>query len=367
MTTKDLYNILNINSEATDDEIKKAYRKLILKEHPDKGGNEENFKQINMAYSILSDPDKRNKYDKYGIEGLNNNSIDGMDWFQDIFNFHSQKQKINKSKPVIHKLELTLKELYLGKTIKLAITRDAIKGDCIPCNLCNGQGTINKTRQVGMGMFQQFQIPCNNCKCSGFLYENVKEKEVIEINIDKGARDGSKIEFKCMGNDIPNGVRGDIIFVIKEKKDKIIQRLGNDLMIEKTISLNDALYGHQFSLITFDNRSLNISTPPNHIIQIPKFFRNKKGIQIEPYVMMLKNEGMPLPKTNGLDKGDLYVLYNILMPQHPDEIKISPKNNIPQNTLFLSVAKYSDYGKVSPTFEENYQDAETNIPECRQS
>lgn len=137
---KKFYELLGVDQKASQDEIKKAFRKKAMKEHPDKGGDTDKFKELNIAYEVLSDPEKRDMYDKYGEEGLREGA-GGMGGMGDIFDLFGmggggrQKQSgPKKGKPVLHQVKATLKDLYLGKSTKIAVNRDRI------CNKCNGVG-----------------------------------------------------------------------------------------------------------------------------------------------------------------------------------------------------------------------------------
>ena len=139
--TQKLYDILKVSKKASQDEIRKAFRKLALKEHPDKGGDPEKFKDISTAYEVLSNPEKRDVYDKYGEEGVNQGGGGGAGGMSDIFEMFSGmgggRQKPSgpkKGKPVLHQVKATLEDLYNGKSSKLAVNRDRI------CSKCNGLG-----------------------------------------------------------------------------------------------------------------------------------------------------------------------------------------------------------------------------------
>ena len=207
-----------------------------------------------MAYEILFDKDKRKKYDQYGLEGLNDDpSMDGMDIFQQMFSGH--QSRVRKAKDVVHNLDISLNDLYNGKIVKLAITRNVIKGECTECEECGGKGVKISMRQIGPGMRQQVQTHCNTCNGNCYKYELEKEKNIIEVVIEKGTSNGKQLRFNNMGNDIPKGETGDVVFVIKEKKHQIYKRSGNDLLVEKEICLEDALYGHSFDLETLDGKN----------------------------------------------------------------------------------------------------------------
>ena len=154
------------------DQLKKAYRKKALKEHPDKGGDPDKFKEITHAYEILSDPKKRDLYDKYGEEGLEEGPA-GPGGFGDIFDLfggggrrqHDEGKK--KVKPTVHKMKCKLEDIYNGKTTKIKVTRERLdvkEGDekPKPCEECGGRGMKTTMSQIGPGMYTQRTGPCED-------------------------------------------------------------------------------------------------------------------------------------------------------------------------------------------------------------
>jgi len=137
-----LYEILKVDKKATPDEIKKSFRRIALKEHPDKGGDPEKFKEVTVAYEVLMDAKKRDIYDKYGEEGLREGGGDGGGGFGDIFDLFGgggggQKQQKRKVKPTVHKLKCTLEDLYNGKSTKIKVNRERL---CVDCGGKGGEG-----------------------------------------------------------------------------------------------------------------------------------------------------------------------------------------------------------------------------------
>ena len=253
--TSKLYETLEIPKTATTAEIKKAYRNLSRVHHPDKGGDEHKFKEINAAYEILSDPDKRAKYDKYGLEGVSDES--GRSGGEDLFSMFfgggrgggSADRGPRKGPSIQHPLKVSLEDLYNGKTVKLAINRKVIVGDASDCNKCNGRGMILEVRQLGPGMIQQMQRSCNDCGGQGTKAESKNERKIVEVHVEKGMINGQKITFRGLGDEVPKMEPGDIHFVVQEKEHSLFKRKGADLLLTKEVSLNQALCG--FSVCTF--------------------------------------------------------------------------------------------------------------------
>ena len=249
-TTK-LYETLEVDKDADANAIKKAYRKLSRTHHPDKGGDEHKFKEINAAYEILSDPDKRAAYDKYGLEGVDDGGAaahGGEDLFSMFFGHARGKRGASSAGPrkgpsVNHPIKVSLEDLYNGKTVKLAINRKVIVGEVNECTKCHGQGAIMEIRQIGPGMITQVQRHCDACQGQGNTAERKQERKVLEVFIEKGMEHNQKITFRGMADEIPNMQPGDINFIIQEKEHELFKRKGADLLLTKDLTLKQALCG----------------------------------------------------------------------------------------------------------------------------
>jgi DnaJ homolog subfamily A member 2 len=180
--TQQLYDVLGVPKEATEQDIRKAFRKLTLVHHPDKGGDENTFKEINAAYEVLSNKEKRELYDKYGLEGVKNGG--GMGDFGDIFDIFGmgrrggggarQKQR-RKVQSTQREIQVTLEDIYTGKMIKLDHKKTILCEECNgkggegvqSCKDCGGRGSVMKTQMIGPGMYSQSQVACSKCKGQG--------------------------------------------------------------------------------------------------------------------------------------------------------------------------------------------------------
>merc|ERR1719389_1492374 len=259
-TTK-FYKLLEVEKNASEAEIKKAYRKLAVKHHPDKGGDPEKFKEITRAYEVLSDSEKRAKYDRGGEDALDNDGGDPSDIFEAFFGGGGRRggggggRKRQKTKDVQQPLKVTLEQLYCGNTKKMAITRQVIekKKGVQECSECDGRGV--KVEVVRMGpMIQQMQSACSACGGQGKSFKTKADREVLEVHIQKGSPDNHKVVFREMADEHPDMDTGDVIFVLKQQPHALFKRRGADLFIEREISLVEALCGFEMDITHLDGR-----------------------------------------------------------------------------------------------------------------
>lgn len=311
-----LYKELGLNKDATAEEIKKAHRKLALKNHPDKGGDSEVFKKIQAAYDILSDPDKKAKYDQFGLQGLNegmSNCSDESDIFDLFFGSrrgfnmpNMNRRRERRGKDTQYPLSISLKDLYLGKKFKMAINRRVKADEPVKCSICNGSGRISRTMSIGPGMIQQLQSSCKACEGIGVKCNMKTERKIIEIDIEKGSPDNHFVKIQGAGHEMPGVITGDVIFHLDVKKSDAFTRKVNDLYTKIEISLSEALFGCKLALTHLDDRILNISSLEGFDIQ---------NID-EPIVKCIKNEGMPIAGSD--KKGNLYIVFQINFPDIKD-------------------------------------------------
>ncbi len=319
---KDYYKILNISKDASKSDIKKAYRKLALKYHPDRNPDkskeaEEHFKKINEAYAILSDDEKRSIYDQYGIEGLkgqpgfNFEDIFNFSFFEDIFSgFAGQHSR--KGGDINVNINLTLDEVFTGTQKEVRIKRQS------PCSNCNGTGaeTPNDIKTCptchGTGKIQTKQFfftlsqTCSTCHgtgkvitkkchvCHGSGYE-VKE-EILNIDIPAGVENGTVLQMKNKGNVISNEyLPGDLYVIINIEEDPIFKRNGMNIFVEFPISVIDATVGGEAELPYFANQIIKI--------KIPKNTQNEDVLKLRGYGLL----------RNGYH-GDLIIIFKIFTP-----------------------------------------------------
>ena len=302
---------IQVEKTAGEKEIKKAYRKLAVKHHPDKGGDEHKFKEVSAAYEVLSDKEKRAKYDKYGLEGLSDEGGGGGgpdDLFSMFFGGGGRSRAgPRKSESVNHPLKVSLEDLYNGKTAKIAINRQVIVGESKMCTACDGQGVVIELRQIALGMVQQLQRRCTECGGQGYCATRKKERKILEVHVEKGMKHNHKIPFRGMADEKPNMEAGDVNFIIQEKEHDLFKRKGADLLITKTLSLNEALCGFEWTIKHLDGREIAIKSKPGEVIQ-------PEESSSAPFVKIVPSEGMP-SHGNPFVKGNLYVLFRVDFPK----------------------------------------------------
>ncbi len=299
------YDILGVKRDTSKSQIKKSYYKLAKKYHPDKAPEDKNeeytkqFQKIGEAYEILSDDDKRKKYDQFGKDAVTGNDNSGMnpfDIFSDLFgqggfggfggsssnnqrrNNSFMKKREKKSAPVIHQVDIKLEDLFIGKTIKLKITKKTIfqKNSNVPCdihklnstwstcNVCSGNGIVLEVRQVAPGFVAQTQSPCRECLGTGDVlledYELREHPEIVNVEVKRGMNPRTEHIIEGGGNCYPGTHPGDIIIAFRVLEHNIFKLRGNNLVTIKRILLSEALCGLMFDIVQLDGTILHIKT-----------------------------------------------------------------------------------------------------------
>uniref|UniRef100_A0A1I7SCM0 DnaJ subfamily A member 1 n=1 Tax=Bursaphelenchus xylophilus TaxID=6326 RepID=A0A1I7SCM0_BURXY len=329
------YDVLEVSPGASETELKKAYRKLALKYHPDKNPNEgERFKLISQAYEVLSDPKKREIYDKYGEEGIKEGGGGGgmhnpMDIFDMFFGGGSRQQRENKVRDMIHQMTVTLEKMYTGFTKNLKIKRfvlcqtcDGIGGsaDSVKqCAQCDGHGVVIRNIQIAPGFVQRSQQACSKCQGEGEIIsvpcttcggkKRVKVEEIIEVAVNKGARDGQKIVFYGKGDQEKGKEPGNVVIVLDEQNHPVFTREGDNLILSQQLNITEALCGTQRKIKTLDGRQIMFTTLPGEVIK----HNDTKIVQ---------HEGMPRHKHPD-EKGDLIIHFKVEFPDKINERNIA--------------------------------------------
>ena len=343
MGKRDYYEVLGISKNASKEEIKKAYRKQALKYHPDKNpGNksaEENFKEAAEAYEVLSNDDKKARYDQFGHAGLGGAGGGGFgggmtvedifshfgDIFGDAFGGFGgfggsrRSRRVNKGSNLRVKVKLNLQEIATGVTKKIRLNKYVSCHSCSgtgaengssysTCSTCQGTGQVTKIAHTFIGQMQTTST-CPSCsgegktitsKCKTCFGEGiVKENEVVDLQIPAGVAEGMQMSVSGRGNAARRGgINGDLLVLIEEEKHPELIRDGNDLIYNLFISFPQAAIGSNVEIPTVDSMvkiKIDPGTQPGKILRL---------------------KGKGLPDVNGYGRGDLLVHINVWVPKN---------------------------------------------------
>lgn len=396
MAKRDYYEVLGVGKQASADEIKKAYKKLAIKYHPDRQAGksetekkdaEDKFKEAAEAYSILSDEQKRQQYDQFGFNGPNmgggfggSGGFDGFD-INDILNsvfgsgfnfggggggFESffggggggRRQQVHRGSDLRLKVRLNLQEVASGVTKKFKVRKDCTcprcngsgaEGNSMPetCNTCHGSGYVLRSQQSLFGMMQT-QSPCPECQGEGKVIKNkctqchgtglVKDEEIIEVQIPAGVQDGMVVTVPGKGNaGAHNGVNGDIqVFITEEQNDTFV-RDGNDIRYNLLLDFPTAALGGKVEVPTIDNKKLAVTIEPG--TQPGKTLR-------------LRGKGLPAVQGYGYGTGDMVLNISVYIPKtlSKDEKKALEKMQDSDNFRADSTTKRNVFEKFRSFF-----------------
>ena len=350
MAKRDYYEVLGVDKTASEDEIKKAYRKIAIKYHPDRNpGNkeaEEKFKEAAEAYDVLHDPQKRQQYDQFGFSGpggaggfggfggASMNMDDIFSMFGDIFGGHAggfggfggfgggqRRPQQHRGSDLRLKVRLTLQEIATGVTKKFKVRKDVACPHCNgsgsedggaseTCPTCHGSGVISHTTQSIFGMMQT-QGVCPTCGGEGKVIKNkchecggsgvVKGEEVVEINIPAGVAEGMVVNVPGKGNaGRRNGIMGDIQVFIEEEPNDTFVRDGNDLIYNLLLDFPTAALGGDVEIPTIEGTRLRVKIA--------------SGTQ-PGKTLRLRSKGLPAVQGYGSGKGDLVVNISVYVPK----------------------------------------------------
>ena len=334
MTKRDYYEILGVERNATEQELKSAYRQMALKFHPDRNPNnrdaEEKFKEAAEAYGILSDPQKRAAYDRYGHAGVPSAAAQGFDpsifadfsdilgdffGFGDLFGGGGgrRRTRAQRGEDLRFDLELSFEEAVRGKTAEIQFPRQEVCSRCqgrggepdggvITCNACHGRGevlyqqsflSIRRTCPQCGGSGQMVRKPCTQCRGNGF----VRVEDKIKVNIPAGVFDGARLRVSGKGMPGANGgPPGDLYVVIRAAEHPIFERQDNDLHCTIPINIAQAALGAEIQVPTIDG------TEP---LKIPEGTQSGATFRLK---------GRGVPAIDGHGRGDLFVHVQVQVP-----------------------------------------------------
>jgi len=378
MSKRDYYEILGVSKNADKNEIKKAYRKIAIKYHPDKNPGdkeaEEKFKEAAEAYEILSNEEKRAKYDRFGHSAFDGASGFGggggmsMDdifsHFGDIFGgfgfggfggSRSGRQRVNKGTDLRVKVKLSLKDILQGTTKKIKVKKyvacsacngtGAENSDVDTCQTCHGSGQVIRVQNTFLGQMQTSST-CPSCHGQGTIIKNkcshcygegiVKGEEVVKVNVPAGVSEGMQMKISGKGNaSRRGGINGDLIVVFEEEEHPELIRDENDLLYNLYISFPEAALGTSVEIPTIESK-----------VKI-KIASGTQGGKI------LRLRGKGLPSYGSYGKGDILVKINVWVPKNleKEEKKILEKFiNSPNFTPKPDLEERSFFERVKDMF-----------------
>ena len=414
----DLYEILGVSRGASKTDIKKAYHKAALTSHPDKVPADEReaaeikFKSISQAYEILYDNDKRHLYDTHGMSAFDPASGAGGpgagmemdDLLAQMFGMNmgagfgeegGMPRRPRKGRNEEQQYEVTLEELYKGKTTRFASTKNVVCATCNgaggkqgakpkPCETCKGRGVTTGLKQVGPGLVTQSTSECSTCKGIGETYKDkdkckkckgnrvLETRKILELYIPPGSREGEKIVLQGEADQRPGQEPGDIIFVLTEVPHEKFTRDGPNLSADLNITLAEALTGFNRVVLThLDGRGIQLNVPQGQVLRPEQ-------------ILKVANEGMPLKKSE--QKGALFLVVKIGFPEDgwfKDDASLQklrellPKPGPPKiadivdEVEFDADASLDEFGNGAdgPWADAQWEDedeAEPNVTQCAQ-
>lgn len=381
----DYYQILGVERTASEDEIKRAYKKMAIKYHPDRNPGdkeaEEKFKQAAEAYDVLRDPEKRSRYDQFGKAGINGgaggfggfngqgmNMDDIFSMFGDIFGgrhgfggFNSAENQTRqyRGSDLRLKVKVNLNDVMNGVTKKFKVRKDIICDECKgsgcekgtspeTCSTCNGRGYVIRTQRSIFGMMQT-QQPCPTCNGEGTIIKHkchkchgegvVSGEEIIEAKIPAGVADGMMVNVPGKGNAAKhNGIPGDIQILIEEEPSKIFIRDENDLIYNLLLTVPQAVLGDDIEIPTVDGK-VKIKIAP--------------GTQ-PGKVLRLRGKGIPAIQGFGYGKGDLVINISVYIPEkiNDKERKLFEEIRNSENVKSNESVKKTIFEKFRSYFEK---------------
>lgn len=345
--SENYYDILEVSKTATQEEIKKAYRKLALKYHPDKNpddkSSEDKFKKIAEAYEVLSDETKKKNYDAYGSV---NNTQETSDDFDDIRSqFHSAFNSFRRAKErgesIPYYLVLTLEEMKTGVKKAIKYKKNVFCSSCGGNGSKHGKSTTNCSLCLGEKfLYRRFgsltqRFTCHHCggrgyfvteECDNCLGRCMSEKEIeLNLEIPEGVYDGWKTRIENLGHDSisPDGIPGDLYIIIQQKPHQHFERDGDDLIYKLELSLPDMILGTKVEIPTLEGKAL---------VDIPKNTPPGK-------ILRLKNKGFPSYSVDGAI-GDLLLITVASIPEKVTDEEIKILEKLRKNNNFISKNSY---------------------------
>jgi molecular chaperone DnaJ len=335
-TKRDYYEVLSVTRTASDDDIKKAYRRLALQFHPDRNQAPEaieRFKEATEAYQVLSDAEKRTAYDRYGhaafergggagtVDFSNFVGLSIEDLFESFFGTPGQRgarQRVQRGQDLRYDLHLTLEEAVFGTSKEISLTKHATCARCTgngmepgsqptKCTRCEGSGEIRRMQQSIFGQFVNVTL-CDRCNGEGSVISDpcvechgqgvVRAKTTVQVDVPQGADEGIQLRLTGQGEPAPRGgAPGHLYVVLHVQPHRFFKRQGNDLLLEMPINIAQAALGDEFTIPTLDGKEISLKIPA--------------GTQ-SGRIIRLRGEGVPFLREHG--RGDLQVHVKVRTP-----------------------------------------------------
>jgi molecular chaperone DnaJ len=299
MSKRDYYEVLGVNKDASDTDIKKAYRRIAKEHHPDVNpDNEESaelFKEAAEAYEVLSDSDKRAKYNQFGHNQQNIPDSTTMEEILRGFGYGAPSQRVRKGQDLRINLKLTLEEIHTGVTKKVKYKKLSkchdCNGDMITCNICKGKGMITRTRHLGNHVMQESMV-CGSCSGVGYHKSHkirgcetcnknglIQEEVLLDVEIPRGLQQGMQMVHEGGGHSILGGIDGNVIVAITELPHDTFVREVNDLRVNLKLSYTQLVLGDNVEISSIDGTKLRVVIPPHSIVG-RNLVINGKGLNI---------------------------------------------------------------------------------------
>jgi len=300
--TDSLYKELGVEKNATEREIKKAWRKLARTHHPDRGGDPDEFKKKEAAYDVLSDAEKRSLYDQGGLEAVQQGGVAPSNIFDLLHGGRGGRgpQGPRKPGPIKETFTCTLEDVFEGGEKSISVTIMKADGQDT-CSRCSGRGKYMETIRRGP-MIMQTQRDCPQCGGRGTSYENERKvKKTVTFYLPAGVKDGDKQTLHDEGHQLPGMPHGDVVLQFRVKKHPTFKRIQADLAMAKELTLVEALCGFSFNVKSLEKQTwLKIKNAPDQIIQPGD-------------VIKLEGQGLPQRGVRA-SRGNLYVKFTVVLP-----------------------------------------------------
>lgn len=308
-----LYDILELQKDCTEADVKKAYKRAAMKHHPDRGGDEEKFKEVSLAHEVLGDSERRKMYDEYGEESLKDD-FEGpgsgpQDFFSAMFGGGpGGRSQQPKTRDIVRPMWVTLESLYTGVTKPLPITRKVVAEDTsekITCPGCGGKGSVMQVIRMGPMIAGQQQVTCPKCAGTGKCVQQKTVREVLDVFIEKGSPDGHNITFHGKADEQLGSQTGDVVVIVKQQDHPKFLRKEADLYMEQDVTLGEALTGFRLVIPHLDGRKLIVKSKPGEVLQ-----PQSGGVALKA----VEGAGMPI-HGDPFQFGNLFLVLSITFPR----------------------------------------------------